>query len=166
MRSLQGVEPRDINDTAVLYELTADGLIAMFERNPPRVTALTLSGAPRILRRGHEFDPFVANCSEATSTTDVVSIANVLSEIAEIGSETLELDPIFDRVAASVRKLIPFDSMAVVRIVDGEHAVLHAHTDTTAKPASESRQAPITAWSPRLRPQRVGFRIDEAADEL
>jgi len=53
----------------------------------------------------------------ATSATSDLSIGTVLSEIAAIASETLELQDVFDRVAASVRQVIPFDHMGVVRIV-------------------------------------------------
>jgi hypothetical protein len=45
-------------------------------------------------------------------------VVRVLAEIAETASETLELQEVFNRVAASVRRLIPFEDMGVVRIVD------------------------------------------------
>ena len=55
----------------------------------------------------------------AVSLTDSQSVTSILSEIADIASETLELDEVFDRVADSVRKLVPFENIGVVRIVDG-----------------------------------------------
>ena len=57
---------------------------------------------------------------------DAESVASVLSEVAEIASETLELQQVFGRVANAVRRVIPFDNMGVCRIVDGDHMVLHA----------------------------------------
>jgi hypothetical protein len=75
---------------------------------------------------------------------------------------------VFDRVAASVRRLIPFDDMGVVRIVDGERVVLHA----TTIPCPDSAVGcfdpmPLTAWSPRWRPRSGPTRkIDHASSEL
>jgi transcriptional regulator with GAF, ATPase, and Fis domain len=99
---------------------------------------------------------------------DPRTVARVLSDIAEIASETLELQQVFERVATSVRELIPFDNMGVVRIIDGDRAVLHATTVPCADGDSECTDpAPLTAWSPRLRP-RAGAapRIDDAEAEL
>ncbi len=92
----------------------------------------------------------------------------ILAEIAETASETLELQEVFDRVANSVRELIPFENMGVVRILEGERAVLHATTVPCKGPDPECREpAPLTAWSPRLRPRREPIpRIDDAAAEL
>ncbi|HEU4366359.1 MAG TPA: sigma 54-interacting transcriptional regulator [Candidatus Krumholzibacteria bacterium] len=80
-------------------------------------------------------------------------VARVLTEIAETASETLELQDVFGRVATSVRKLIPFENMGVVRIVDGDRAVVHAttipceeHKEMMSQPCS------LTDWSPRVRP--------------
>ena len=81
------------------------------------------------------------------------SVASVLSEIAATAAETLELDQVFDRLAASVRKLIPCDHMSVVRIVAGERAVVHATTDPRRFPGARARELPLAAWSPRWRPQ-------------
>jgi hypothetical protein len=64
----------------------------------------------------------------AVSLSDPQSVTSILSEIADIASETLELDEVFDRVADSVRKLVPFENIGVVRIVDGERVMLHATT--------------------------------------
>src|SRR5262245_66279469 len=55
------------------------------------------------------------------------SLSSVLAEIAETASETLELRQVFDRIATSVRRVIPFDHMGVVRILN-EHASEHATT--------------------------------------
>jgi len=63
-----------------------------------------------------------------TAWIDAPSVTGVLSEIAETASETLDLQEVFDRVATSVRRVIPFDHMGVVRILDGEWAVKHATT--------------------------------------
>jgi transcriptional regulator with GAF, ATPase, and Fis domain len=83
---------------------------------------------------------------------DARSVANVLSEVAEIASETLELQDVFDRVATAIRELIPFDNMGVVRLVDGDHAVLHASTFPCKGPECVD-PIPLTAWSPRMRPR-------------
>src|SRR5439155_8785 len=79
-------------------------------------------------------------------------LASVLADIAEIASETLELQDVFDRVAAAIRELIPFDNMGVVRIVDGERAVLHASTVPCKGPEC-AEPIPLTSWSPRMRPR-------------
>src|SRR5437773_11416105 len=88
----------------------------------------------------------------AVSTIDAQSVASVLADIAEIASETLELQDAFDRVAAAIRELIPFDNMGVVRIVDGERAVLHASTVPCTGPEC-AEPIPLTSWSPRMRPR-------------
>jgi Nif-specific regulatory protein len=106
------------------------------------------------------------------------SLAEVLAEIAEIAAETLELQEVFDRVAASMRRLIPFDNVGVVRIVEQRWAVVHATTaahegcdrcpawrdgDAADSPCPE----PLTSWSPRLRPRPGPIpRLDDATREL
>jgi transcriptional regulator with GAF, ATPase, and Fis domain len=95
-------------------------------------------------------------------------VARVLSQIAEIASETLELQDVFGRVALCVREVIPFDDMGVVRIVDGDRAVLHAATfDCGDGEEKCTDPMPLSEWSPRLRP-RAGDnpRIDDAEAEL
>jgi transcriptional regulator with GAF, ATPase, and Fis domain len=76
-------------------------------------------------------------------------------------------------VATAVRRVIPLDTMGVVRIVDGRFAVMHA----TTVPCRDARvgersdlpcgKAMLSQWSPRLRP-RVGAipRVDDARLEL
>jgi transcriptional regulator with GAF, ATPase, and Fis domain len=90
---------------------------------------------------------------------DEVSLADVLAEIAQLASQTLELQEVFDQVADSLRRLIPFDHLKVVRIVEADRVVVHA---TTLKfPGCQDEQhvsqcwepIPLTAWSPRLRPR-------------
>src|SRR5262245_57243700 len=100
--------------------------------------------------------------------THAQALAGVLSEVADIASETLELQDVFDRVAAAVRRLIPFDEMGVVRIVDGDQVVLHATTIPCVDPEQKcSEPMPLTAWSPRWRPRSGPTRkIDDAAAEL
>jgi transcriptional regulator with GAF, ATPase, and Fis domain len=94
-------------------------------------------------------------------------VARVLSEIAEIASETLELQEVFDRVATSVRTLIPFDNMGVVRFVDAERAVVHASTVPCKTSLLCSEPIPLTAWSPRMRPHPgPSPRIDDAQVEF
>ncbi len=95
-------------------------------------------------------------------------LINVLAQIAETASETLELQEVFDRVATSVRELIPFDHMGVVRIVDGDRAVLHAATVPCGEGgAACSGPSPLTDWSPRGRPRPGPIaRIDDAEQEL
>jgi hypothetical protein len=85
---------------------------------------------------------------------DAQLVTGVLSEIAEIASETIELREVFDRVGTAVQRVIPFYKMGVSRIIDGQHVVLHAVTftqgisDKPGRPKS-SRSMPVTAWSPR-----------------
>src|SRR5437867_1911608 len=100
------------------------------------------------------------------SPIDAQSVAGALSEIAEIASETLELQDVFDRVAAAIRELIPFDNMGVVRILDDDRAVLHASTVPCKGPEC-SDPIPLTSWSPRMR-ARAGPnpRIENARIEL
>src|SRR5262249_34334929 len=82
------------------------------------------------------------------------TVASVLTEIARTASETLELQEVFNRVAASVRRLIPFDNIVVIRIVDGEYAVAHA-TSVECRKDEEGcvGPTPLTSWSPRIRPR-------------
>ena len=86
----------------------------------------------------------------AVSLSDPQSVTSILSEIADIASETLELDEVFDRVADSVRKLIPFENIGVVRIVDGERVMLHATTMDCGGKCLDP--VPLSWWSPRWRP--------------
>ncbi len=96
------------------------------------------------------------------------SLASVLAEIAETASETLELQEVFERVATSIRRLIPLDNMGVVRILEGRWAVLHATTVPCADHRAEcSEPEPLTSWSPRLRPRSGPIRrVDDAEREL
>jgi transcriptional regulator with GAF, ATPase, and Fis domain len=95
------------------------------------------------------------------------ALPEVLAELAAIASETLELRDVFDRIAVSVRRLIPFDNMGVVRVLDDETAVLHAATvPCTSDPESDS-PAPLSSFSPRFRPRPgPNPRIDDALVEL
>ncbi len=99
---------------------------------------------------------------------DAQTVADVLSEIADITSETIELREVFPRVASAVRRLIPFDNMGVARIVDGDRVVLHATTIDCQDPGEKcSEPLPLTAWSPRWRPHAgATHRIDDAPAEL
>ncbi|HVR97360.1 MAG TPA: sigma 54-interacting transcriptional regulator [Thermoanaerobaculia bacterium] len=101
---------------------------------------------------------------------DETSLASVLGEIAETASETLELQEVFERVATSVRRLIPLDNMGVVRILDGHLAVLHATTVECGEEENEaecSGAEPLTSWSPRMRPRPGSIRrLDDARTEL
>ncbi len=100
------------------------------------------------------------------------SISSVLSELAGIASETLELQEVFDRVATSIRRLIPLDNLGVVRILDGQSAVLHATTVPCG--CGEDGEGgdcfdpePLASWSPRLRPRPGPIaRVNDAAIEL
>jgi transcriptional regulator with GAF, ATPase, and Fis domain len=96
------------------------------------------------------------------------AVARVLSEIAETASETLELQEVFQRVATSVRTLIPFEHMGIVRVIDGERAVIHASTfPCNGRPLECSDPIRLTAWSPRMRPRPgPNPRIEDAAVEL
>ncbi len=112
---------------------------------------------------------WVESLPTRSDVLDGGALADVLAEIAEIASETMELQEVFDRVAAAVRRLIPFDHMGVCRILEGQYAVLHAAT----VPHDELREAecsgpePLTSWSPRLRPRPGAIpRLDDAAVEL
>jgi transcriptional regulator with GAF, ATPase, and Fis domain len=99
---------------------------------------------------------------------DPQTVVGALAEIAETASATLELQEVFSRVAASVRKLIPFDNMAVVRVIDGQWAVMHATTGNCPDPDSRCTEPLLlTSWSPRLRPRPgPNPRIDDAEREL
>ena len=109
----------------------------------------------------------MARALEEATAIDAKGVASVLSEIAEIASETLELQEVFPRVAAAVRRVIPFDDMGVVRIVDGDRVVLHATTLEHGQCEHCSDPTVLSAWSPRWRP-RLGptLRIDDARSEL
>jgi transcriptional regulator with GAF, ATPase, and Fis domain len=92
----------------------------------------------------------------------------VLSEIAETASETLELQDVFERVAASVRELIPFDQMGVMRVVDGDRAVLHAATFLDGEDREcVGHPCAFEEFSPRVRPHPGPKpRINDATTEL
>src|SRR5512147_1611684 len=82
------------------------------------------------------------------------SLPEVLAEIAEIAAGTLELQDVFDRVATAIRRLIPFDNMGVIRVLEGQWAVAHATTVPCGCREPEcSSPEPLTAWSPRFRPR-------------
>src|SRR5262245_2356732 len=103
------------------------------------------------------------------ATIDAASVAAVLSEVAEIASETLEMQEVFERVANTIRRIIPFDNMGVVRLVDDERAVLHASTVVPCKAEGVvcSGPVPLTSWSPRMRPRPgPNPRIEDALDEF
>ena len=78
----------------------------------------------------------------------------VLSEVAETASETLELRQVFERVAGSIRKIIPLDHMGIVRMLPDGKAELHASTvsEEGEDPKFQGPE-PLTSWSPRLRPR-------------
>src|SRR5262249_51826905 len=101
--------------------------------------------------RGHRCT-LEENMALAAPSIDAQSVANVLSKVAEIASETLELQDVFDRVATAIRDIIPFDNMGVVRLVDGDRAVLHASTVPCKGPEC-AEPLPLTSWSPRMRPR-------------
>src|SRR2546425_68871 len=61
------------------------------------------------------------------SPIDAQSVANALSEIAEIASETLELQDVFDRVAAAIRELVPLDIHAPWRGLVGRLSTASIH---------------------------------------
>ncbi len=105
------------------------------------------------------------------------SLPEVLAEIADTAAETLELQAVIERVATSMRRLMPLDNIAVVRILDGKWAVRHAatlscksHQDLpTVVPADVPSDCcrPLSDWSPRLRPRAEGIlRVADASTEL
>ena len=94
-------------------------------------------------------------------------VARVLSDIAQTASETLELQDVFERVAASVRELIPFDQMGVMRVVDGDRAVLHAATFFSDEKECAEKPCAFEDFSPRVRPEPGPKpRINDARLEL
>jgi len=102
----------------------------------------------------------------AAPSIDAQLLADVLSEIAETASETLELQDVFDRVATSVRRVIPFDNMGVVRLIDDARAVLHASTVPCQGPVC-TEPIPLTSWSPRMRPRSgPNPRVEDALVEF
>ncbi|HZN02427.1 MAG TPA: GAF domain-containing protein, partial [Candidatus Polarisedimenticolia bacterium] len=95
-------------------------------------------------------------------------VVSVLAEIAATASETLELQEVFDRVAAAIRRLIPCDHVGVVRILDGDWAVMHATTFDCGESGGKcSDPFPLGEWSPRMRPRPGAIpRVDDAQSEL
>src|SRR5215813_3304137 len=116
-------------------------------------------------------------------TIDAQTVASILTEIAETASETLELQDVFGRIAASVRRAIPLDHMGVVRIVNGA-AIKQASTFGTwaawkdgqmeASPEPEPgcsaacmHPCSLDIWSPRIRPQPGPIpRVNDTRAEL
>jgi Nif-specific regulatory protein len=85
---------------------------------------------------------------------DQKALVRALGEIAATAAETLDLQGVFDRVAASIREVISFENMGVVRLIGDDHAVVHATTvwiDDSFEPACHA-PTPLTHWSPRIRP--------------
>ena len=76
------------------------------------------------------------------SSIDAELVAEVFAEIADVASETPSSRKCLDRVATSMRRIIPFDNMGVVRIVDDEHAVLHASTLSHKKAVEHAEPIP------------------------
>jgi len=122
---------------------------------------------------------------EDVAPIDAASVARVLSEIAETTSETIQLQDVIGRIATSVRRIVPLDNMAVIRILDGEWAIKHAvtfdgradgcgHADRMASmpchPEDPGCRQPmrLASTSPRLRPGLTGkvSRIDDTQLEL
>jgi|KBSSwiStaDraftv2_1062776.scaffolds.fasta_scaffold24867_3 transcriptional regulator with GAF, ATPase, and Fis domain len=98
---------------------------------------------------------------------DSRTVAGVLSEVAEIASETLELRDVFPRVATAVRRVLPFDKLGVVRIVDGDRVIHHATTVEHAPADDSSDPLYLSAWSPRWRPHAGPMiRLGDARVEL
>ncbi len=85
---------------------------------------------------------------------DQRALIRALGEIASTAAETLDLQGVFDRVAASIREVIPFENMGVVRLIGDDHAVVHATTVWMDEgfEAACHEPTPLTAWSPRIRP--------------
>jgi Nif-specific regulatory protein len=98
------------------------------------------------------------------------AVARVLADIATTASETLELQDVFERIATSVRELIPVDHMGVIRILEGQWTVLHATTLDECpgeKATGCSGPCPLSIWSPRMRPRAGSIqRVGDAEIEL
>ena len=108
-----------------------------------------------------------AQALAAAPWLEAQAVARVLADVAEATSETLELQSVFDRVATSVRALIPFDSMGVVRILNDGRAIVHASTLPCKNEGTCSEPVPLTSWSERMRPYPGPKpRIDDALLEL
>jgi len=99
---------------------------------------------------------------------DPQTVVEVLTEIAETASGTLELQEVFSRVASSVGRVISFDNMGVVRIIEGHFAVNQAATmDCYRHGTASGGPVLLTSWSPRLRPRPgPNPRIDDTHVEL
>ncbi|MGH9461636.1 MAG: sigma-54-dependent Fis family transcriptional regulator [Vicinamibacteria bacterium] len=99
---------------------------------------------------------------------DPQTVVGVLAEIAETASGTLELQEVFNRVAASVGRVISFDNMGVVRIIEGRFALNQAATVECCRYGTASGGPfPLTSWSSRLRPRPgPNPRINDAEVEL
>ncbi len=112
--------------------------------------------------------PGATSPADLRPAIDPEILARVLAEVAATASETLELQDVFHRVASSVRELIPFDHMGVVRLLEGGWAVKHAATfNCPDEDASCSSPCPLTTWSPRMRPRPGPIeRIGDAEAEL
>src|SRR5262245_20350457 len=145
-------------------------------------TTLRISPGRFIVEDSKRNKDVAENVIRSTPSVDEPSLAGVLAEIAETTSETLELQQVFERIAMAVRRLIPLDRMGVVRIIDGQVAVLHAISvlDKSASPKPDSstgppmcsmvesiQPAPLANWSPRMRPRPGPIAlIDDASVEL
>ena len=112
--------------------------------------------------------PFHRPAARGVVVDSDASLPEILVEIAEAAAETLELREVFDRVATAIRRLIPFDNMGVIRVLDDRWAVTHATTAPCGPCEPDCHEPqPIAAWSPRFRPRPGPIpRIDDAVREL
>jgi transcriptional regulator with GAF, ATPase, and Fis domain len=96
------------------------------------------------------------------------ALVSVLSEIARVASETLELNEVFERIAAAAGRVLTFDAMTVTLSDEGDGFVLYSIggtevTDETRR--SYARMVPRTEYSPGLWAtfQKPGAIVDVAA---
>src|SRR5262245_24383772 len=81
--------------------------------------------------------------SRPSPPLDQGALSGVLAEIAETAAETLELQEVFELVATAIRRLIPLDHMGVVRILEGQWAVLHAATVSCQEAEEDGEERPL-----------------------
>jgi transcriptional regulator with GAF, ATPase, and Fis domain len=105
--------------------------------------------------------PPPAAAASAPAETD--ALAAVLSRIARVVSETLELKEVFERVAEAAATILPFDAMGVSRLETTGTMRVYAVAGSV-KHEDHPRVVRLEDFSPALRPQLGGVgRIEDTA---
>ncbi len=98
---------------------------------------------------------------------DSEALVAALGRVARAVSETLELKDVFARVAEAAATLLPFDSMAVMRVAEPGTMLFYSLASPDKKEPSATKTVRLSDFSPRIRPRASGvLRLDDLAPLL